>query len=209
MPVVKYRTDKNKAGGNTWWSDKQKYEAVGAYLLIGNIMTVQRMTGIPEITLRKWKASPWWKEAEDEIRKASKLQLSGKLTKAIELSNLAIEDRLENGDFSFNPKTGQMVRKQISADTALKILSTLVDKQLVLDKAASEATTVTAESVTERLKKIADELKKFTSKKPLEEDIIDVEPISNSTSLGEETAGLSADSPGENENGFIVEEGTL
>ena len=42
------------------------------------------MTGVPDITCRKWKASPWWKEAEDEIRRGTKVQLSGKLTKAIE-----------------------------------------------------------------------------------------------------------------------------
>ena len=182
MPVVRYRTDKYKAGGNTWWSDKQKYEAVASYLLFGNIMEVMRLTGIPEITLRKWKASPWWAEAEQEIKRASKLQLSGKLTQAINLANLAVEDRLQNGEFILNQKTGEIIRKPVNADTAVKILDKLVDKQLLLEKAADQNTTVTAEGVTERLKKIADELVKFSRlggaalKKPDEKDIIDVTP---------------------------------
>jgi hypothetical protein len=173
MPVVRYRIDKSKAG-NGWWTDKQKYEAVAAYLLIGNLAQVSRMSGIPDITLRKWKSSPWWPEAEQEIKRASKLQLSGKLSKAIQLANLAVEDRLENGDWVFNPKTGTMVRRLVSADTAVKILDKLIDKQLVLEKHADENVHVTQEGVTERLEKIAHELLKFTKASQME--VIDVTP---------------------------------
>jgi transposase-like protein len=189
MPVVKYRIDKSKAGGNTWWSDKQKYEAVAAYLLIGNLAQVSRMSGIPDITLRKWKAQPWWAEAEQEVKRASKLQLSGKLTKAIQLANLAVEDRLENGEFVFNPKTGELTRRPVSADTAVKVLNTLIDKQLVLEKHADENTHVTQEGVAERLEKIAHELLKFT-KQPTG-DVIDVVPVCSEPGEEEAEATIS------------------
>lgn len=179
MPVVRYRIDKKKAGGNTWWSEKQKHEAVAAYLLLGNMAEVSRMTGIPHITLRKWKAMPWWAEAEQEVKRASKLELSGKLRKAIELSNLAIEDRLQNGEFVFNPKTGEVIRRPVSADTAVKVLDKLIDKQILLEKTADQAAHVTQEGVMERLQKIADELTRFAQAKEVPSSdykVIDVQP---------------------------------
>lgn len=182
MPVVKYRTDKKKAGGNTWWSEKEKYNAVAAYLVFGNMAEVSRQTGIPHITIRQWKAQPWWSEAEQEIKRGSKLEISGKLRKGIELAQMAVEDRLLNGDFVFNPKTGQLVRKQVSADTAIKVLGTLLDKQVLLEEKAEANVHVTAEGVTERLQKIADELLKFSKAKDVTPakpmlDVIDVTPI--------------------------------
>jgi len=185
LPVVKYRTDKKKAGGNTWWSERQKYEAVASYLLFGNMAEVSRISGIPHITLRMWKGQPWWAEAETEIKRGSKMELSGKLRKGVELAYMAVEDRLQNGEFVFNPKTGAVVRRPVSTDTAVKALDKLVDKQLLLEKIADSNTTITQEGVVERLQKIADELKRFAGARDvtpaLEQlpNIIDVEPIPN------------------------------
>lgn len=166
--IVRYRDKKPKDGQQAWWSEKQKYEAVAAYVLLGNIMDVFRLTGIPEITLRRWKAQPWWPEAEREVRMSSKLQLSGKLTKAISLANIALEDRLVNGDFQYDPKTGTMLRKPVSADTAVKVLDKLIDRQEQLDKSARSLDVVTQEGVAERLEKLAKDFMKFANSKTIE-----------------------------------------
>jgi hypothetical protein len=182
VPVVRYRTDKSKAGGNTWWSEKQKFEAVATYLLVGNLSHTGRLTGIPEKTLRTWKAQPWWPEAEHEVKRSTRIELSGKLRKSIELANLVIEDRLQHGEFVFNPKTGEVIRRPVSTDTAVKVFDKLVDKQLLLEKAADANVHVTQEGVTERLAKIADELLKFQQAKdvtPKKVDILDAEVISS------------------------------
>lgn len=190
MPVVRYRTDKKKAGNNGWWSEKQKMEVVASYLLLGNISQVARFSGVPEITIRKWKASPWWDEAEAECKRSTKLELSGKLRKAIDLAHLTIEDRLTHGDWSFNPKTGEMVRKPVSTDVAIKAFDKLVDKQLLLEKAADSAVVVTEEGINERLKKIAAELLKFApSSSQAQPNIIDLEPITDEE-LSEEAQGI-------------------
>lgn len=187
MPVVRYRTEKKKAGGNTWWSEKQKYEAVASYLLFGNMAEVSRMSGIPHITLRKWKGQPWWAEAENEIKRGSKMELSGKLRKAVELAHLAVEDRLQNGEWVFNPKTGAVIRRPVSADTAVKVLDKLVDKQLLLEKTADADRVVTQEGVMERLQKISEELLRFAQAKDvtpqpaaLPQPIIEAEVIESS-----------------------------
>jgi hypothetical protein len=206
MPVVRYRTDKKKAGGNTWWSEKQKYEAVATYLLFGSIAQVARLSGIPEITLRKWKAQPWWADAEQEVKRNTKLELSGKLRKAVELAQLAVEDRLQNGDFVFNPKTGVVERRAVSADTAVKVLDKLIDKQLLLEKSADSVSTVTAEGVSERLAKLADELSKFAKAKDVtslghtiskESHVIDVEPQDEAEEVRTEDAGQAPEPVGQ------------
>jgi hypothetical protein len=166
--VVKYRDKRPSDQQQAWWSEKQKYDAVASYLLFGNLALVGRMTGIPERTLRKWKASPWWNEAENEVRKSSKVQLSGKLVKSIELANMQLEDRLQNGDFLYDQKTGQMVRKPVSADTAVKVLDKLIERQEMLDKSARALDTTTQEGVTERLAKLAEDFMKFANTKTIE-----------------------------------------
>ncbi len=212
MPVVKYRTDKKRAGGHEWWSDKQKLETVATYLLVGNMAQVSRLSGIPHITLRKWKAQPWWSEAEQEVKRSSKIELSGKLKKAIELANLAIEDRLVNGEFVFNQKTGEVVRRPVSADTAVKVFDKLVDKQLLLEKQADLNNYTTQEGITERLAKIAEELLKFQlakdvtpqSGQPLA-DPLDVTPpkpllevidVRETSGVRPPSAGLHSEDPG-------------
>lgn len=168
MTVVitrKVRDKRPTDSKQAWYTDKQKYEVVAAYILFGNIAQVSRMTGVPDITCRKWKASPWWKEAEDEIRRGAKVQLSGKLTKAIELANLALEDRLQNGDFIFDYKTGQMIRKPVTADTAARVLDRLIDRQDQLEQRAQALDTTTKEGVNERLAKLAEDFLKFAKAK--------------------------------------------
>jgi hypothetical protein len=170
--IVTYRDKKASDTKQSWWSEKQKYEVVAAFVLLGNMRQVSRMTGIPEITCRKWKASPWWTEAEDEIRRGAKVQLSGKLTKAIELANIALEDRLTHGDFIFDYKTGKMVRKPVTADTAVKVLDKLIDRQEMLDKNAKALETTTREGVDERLKKLAEDFLNFAKATQIEAEVI-------------------------------------
>lgn len=168
VKVVTYRDKKASDHKQAWWSEKQKFEVVSAYVLLGNVAQVSRLTGIPEITVRKWKASPWWKEAENEIRLSSKVQLSGKLTKAIELANIALEDRLVNGDFQYDYKTGKMIRKPVNADLALRALDRLIDRQEMLDNSMKKLEVTTDEGTNERLSKLAEQFVNFAKAKTIE-----------------------------------------
>lgn len=172
VKVVTYRDKKPSDNQQAWWSEKQKFEVVSAYVLLGNVAQVSRLTGIPEITVRKWKASPWWKEAEGEIRLSSKVQLSGKLTKAIELANIALEDRLVNGDFQYDYKTGKMIRKPVNADLALRALDRLIDRQEMLDNSMKKLEVTTDEGTNERLAKLAEQFVNFAKAKTIEAKII-------------------------------------
>lgn len=189
MPVIhtSRRIDKRRAspggpGGKPWWSQKERLQAVNAYVVLGKVTLVVATTGIPEDTIRKWKMSTWWKEAEDEIRRSSKIELSGKLQKIVDKTLLELEDRVTNGDYFFNPRTAAWERKKISAQQASKITTDLIDKTLILDKAATEERT-TEEGLDLRLKKLAEEMVRFAKGKTIQGEATHVQEIDGSTEV--------------------------
>ena len=174
MPVIRRRIDKKAPGNNGWWSDKEKYQAVAAYLLMGKITLVAAATRIPEITLRKWKTAQWWKDAIDEIRRSNKIELSGRLTDVVNKTIVQLEDRVQNGDYFFNPKTGKFERKTIKAIEASQITNNLIDKTLILEKQAITEKE-TDEGLDARLAKLMEEMKRFAKATTIEGEATHVE----------------------------------
>jgi hypothetical protein len=190
LPVERRVVPKKKPGPG-WWTQQQKYEAVAAYLALGNVRLVVATTGVPEDTLRKWKAASWWKDAEDELRRSSKIELSGKLKKALDKALPALEDRIENGDFYYNIRTRQLERKPLPATTLVKATAVLLDRQMIVDKASQE-TKQTDEGLADRLANLAREMARFAKAKtidgelvPTQGEIIDVVPAEDQVVLPE------------------------
>ena len=148
---------------NEWWSDKKKIEVVTSWLILGNIVLVAGVTGVPEGTLRRWKAQPWWKDLELQIQTETDQELDAKLGKRIEKALELVNDRLENGDFLYDPKTGQFVRKPVSLKDGWKVASEMVDKRFILRKQPKEATS--QEAIGDILKNLAKEFAEMAKKK--------------------------------------------
>jgi hypothetical protein len=185
---------RKKKPGPGWWSEKTRMEVVTSYVLLGKVSLVVATTGIPEDTVRKWKMQPWWKEAEDEIRRSSKLALSGRLNEVVQKTLLALEDRVANGDYIYDSKLQKFVRKPIGALAANKIAGDMIDRaNLLEERGVKEA--VTNESIQERLDKLREDMRSFIrQRKPTngEEGIIDVSVVSVSPPLiGDGPAVLS------------------
>src|SRR5690242_2621769 len=118
MPIKYYKRKVGKKPGDVkqaQWSDKQKFDTVAAYMVIGNIKATAEATGVPPDTIKYWKAQEWWKDYEGQIRQQTRVQVSGKLLKVIEKAFKVVEDRLENGDWLFNSRTGEIRRVGVSA----------------------------------------------------------------------------------------------
>jgi len=180
-PIAKTRKPKNrpvKAGSNYSWSDKQKIEAVQSWLLLGNLALTSRVLNIPEITLRVWKNTEWWKTVVEDIRLQENMQMSSRLQKIVDASLGAVEDRLVNGDLVFDQKTGQTVRKPVNMRDAHKVAVDLMDKKTLLDKTALPQQEEKQDE--DRLLKLAEKFADFVTKKkdplPLVEDVTDVMP---------------------------------
>ena len=176
MLVYKAKTKSKGKLDRAHWPESKKLEVIQAYLVMGNLALAARTCNVPEITVRQWKASQYWKDTEDELRRGGKLKLGAKLAALIEKSMDVLGDRLENGDFVLHPRTGEIIRKPVSAEHSNKIVSQLIDRQLKVEEAASTEK-VTDEGLEDRLAKIRAELISFAKTKQLPPSLIVKETI--------------------------------
>lgn len=160
---------------NTTWSQEARIQAVSQYLVLGNMALVSATTGIPHQLLRAWKQQPWWSEVTAQVRATENLQTDTKLTKIVDRSLDAVLDRVENGDFVYNQKTGQIVRKPVNMKDAAKVSVDLLTKRELLRGNATERKETTV-PVADQLKALALEFAKWNSAPPKQETI-DVESV--------------------------------
>lgn len=146
---------KARSAGATgkFWSDRQKMEAVTSYLLLGSIPLVAATLKIPEHTLWGWKKTDWWHELTTEIKSEESLILSTKMKKIVDKSWDVVADRLENGEFIYDQKKGEIIRKPVSLRDAAKVAadSTNLREKLNL----TQNFTVANEHIEEKLTKLA------------------------------------------------------
>lgn len=138
---------------NKHWSDSQKLEAVTTYLSLGNLALTARVLKIPEMTLRMWKQKEWWQEIEGELKVQENIQLSSRLQRIIQNTLSATEDRLANGDYIYDNKSGQLVRKPVSMKDAHKVAMDLMDRREILDN--KKPVNVSLEQIDDKLAKLA------------------------------------------------------
>lgn len=148
-----------------FYSDSQKMELVKLWLVTGNLSASAVALDIELKTAQYWRYSQWWEDLCKEIRAENRIQLSSKLRN---IANKALDvtaDRLENGDFVLNNRTGQIVRKPVNANIAHKIASDLVDKTEKLDKLPTES--LGNEKVLDTLAKLAAKFEEFANRKKI------------------------------------------
>jgi len=164
-----------EAKTNKPWSDKQKIEAVQTYLLLGNLALTSRMLKIPEITLRVWKTTEWWKNSVEDIKQAEKVQLTSRLQKLVGASLAAVEDRLEHGDMMYDPKSAQLIRKPVTMRDAHKVAVDLMAKKDLLEKTTPDETPEKMGEVA--IQRLAEQFIKLTTQKPKlpEVEVVDVQ----------------------------------
>lgn len=144
---------------NSYSWDK-RMEVVSRFMLLGNMRVVSEQTGVDVQTLYNWKKSDWWPEMVETIRRQRKTKTNDSLTKIIETSLETVQERLENGDWVLNNKTGQIVRKPVSVKDANQIAAQLLQRQQVLEDFI-EKTDRTQDTVQEVLQQLAGEFKRW------------------------------------------------
>jgi hypothetical protein len=144
----------------TW---QKKVEVVTKYMSLGNMRLVSELCSVPYETLYDWRKQDWWKQLVEEIRVAKKAKTNQKLTDIIDISLEIVADRLENGDFVLNQKTGQVERKPVSVRDASTITNNLLTRQIQMEEMASKAD-VQRDTIQETLKILAKEFSKWNNK---------------------------------------------
>jgi hypothetical protein len=119
---------------------------------------------IPRPTIVSWRTTEWWKELEKDLRAEENIVLSSTMKGLVDKSLLAVEDRLDNGDWIYDNKQGKAVRKPVSMKDALSVSTNLIDKRIAI--ASTESYTVANDSIAEKLAKLAKSFEEFASAKP-------------------------------------------
>jgi hypothetical protein len=171
------KTKQKKLPGPGWWSQQKKAEVVTTYLTLGNAPMTEGVTGVPRQTIRAWKLQPWWKELVDEIRNEEDCELDVKLSKVIDRSLDALTDRIENGDFLFNSKTGKFVRKPIHMRDALTAVTQVYDKRNLLR--GKPTSRVEKHTTQDTLNNLAEQFARFAAAKTIEGEVIEESSSAN------------------------------
>lgn len=160
---VYVRDKKAKAGEPGWWPDKKKLEVLTTFLATGNQTHTAAITGVPTETIRYWRRSEWWAEQEKELKADNAVQLDNKLTKVMDKALDAVLDRIENGEYVFNQKTGKIQRVQAKLRDVQKVANDMIDKKQLLEK-VHKAKEETKQTITaDHLVLLAKEFAKFAS----------------------------------------------
>jgi hypothetical protein len=125
---------------------------------------------VPEETIRYWRKQDWWDDTVREIRHSGKVELSSKMKKIVEASIAVIEDRIVNGDFVFDQKTGEVVRKPVNLKDAHKVAIDMVDRQGALEQEADGGVSSNeSKNIASSLEKLAEAFKTFAEKNQVKE----------------------------------------
>lgn len=187
------------------YSDAKKLEVVTTYLALGKIPMVEAVTGVPRATVRQWKLQPWWIEMVNQIQTESDQELDSKLSKIIERSLDAVNERIEGGEFILDSKTGTVKRVPVKLKDVHRVAVDLLDKRdLIREKPLKEKQ---AEIQVDILKKLAtqfsDWVKLNMKKEPriIEGEIVDAVYDQRSSGLQEGVQPLPCPQDSENPQG--------
>lgn len=149
-----------------WFSMDRKVEACTLYAVYGNVEEVERITKIPANHIRAWKQESWWIDLTRQIYVEQNENLGANINKILDKTLVHLSDRLENGDYLYDQKTGNFKRKPV--DT--KVLTMLFDNLAVQRRLnRGEPTSISkAIGVDERLKVLQDQFEKFSKSKEIE-----------------------------------------
>lgn len=158
------------------WTWEDKVAVATKYMQLGNMRLVSELTEVPYQTILDWRKTEWWPQLCDEIKQIKRSKMGAKLEEVIELSVTEVMDRLQNGDFVLDRKTGEIVRKPVSMRDAAQVTNQLITRQIQMEELA-ERLTHRKESIKESLQMLAKEFAKFTKEqgkaKPVE--VVDVQ----------------------------------
>lgn len=162
------------------YPDEKYLEAATLYAITGTLETIERLTGIPVSTLRKWTREERFKEIVREVRQENNEKIDAKFTQIIEKSCDLILDRLEHGDHVWDTKRGELIRKPVGAKDLSLVTAINIDKrQLIRGEPTQRVEQVNEDT---RLEKLAAQFSKIANQfkdAPKLTPVIDVEVVRN------------------------------
>ena len=170
--LVYVRENKTKPHAPGWWSKKKRMEVVTSYLALGSVAETSRFCNVPLATVANWKSQPWWKELVDEIQSGEGQKQDNKMSRLIDKALDILMERIEDGDYQYDQKTGRLVKVPLKARDLERVASGLFDKrQLIRNKPTNIKEN--AGNQQERLLKLAEQFAQFAGAKIKDEKLIE------------------------------------
>jgi hypothetical protein len=115
--------------------------------------------------MKNWKSEPWWRETELEIKSSRRLQTDSKLSEIVNRALDITADRLEHGDFIYDQKKQELVRKPVPLKDAVNAANNLLQRQHILEKESlNEINADSTKTISEQLTQLATEFAKFNNR---------------------------------------------
>lgn len=156
---VYVKTKKKGAGSPGHWPEAKKVELVTTYLATGSYRLACSICKVPLATANQWKRTEWFKEMVASIQAEENTQLDAKLSKIVDKSLDVVMNRLEEGDFILDSKTGTIKRVPVKMRDAKSVMTDLFDKRQLLRKQPTKITE--SQTVDKRLEMLAQRFEKF------------------------------------------------
>ncbi|MBT9145780.1 MAG: hypothetical protein DDT42_01657 [candidate division WS2 bacterium] len=167
-----------KAGKRDHYTEKEKMNAVCVFAVAGNSRRTAEITKIPEATIRAWKQTEWWNELATRIIVEQDEELDTKLTALVDKAVGQVNDRLEKGNYVYNPRLDKLIRKPVDAKELAIVTAISIDKrELLRGKPTSRVEKISQE---QRLVGLAAQFKSFVTAKEVkqvEEEIEEEEEV--------------------------------
>ena len=147
------------------YSDEKKLEVVTIYLSTQSRQETSNISGVPLQTINSWMKSKWWDSACSKVRTLDKSKKLAKISRIVNQALDMVADRIENGDYLYDQKTGEVRRMPMSAKNAISASSAMIDRFLLLNKSFEDIQD--KKDTNEKLNQLADAFTKFAQgKKP-------------------------------------------
>ena len=92
------------------WSEKKQLEVVTTYLALGNLSETSRVCNVPMRTVTLWKSQEWWSKLVNDIQSGEGQRTDNKMSKTIDKALDMLMERMEQGDYQYDQKTGRLVK---------------------------------------------------------------------------------------------------
>jgi hypothetical protein len=171
-------------GKRDHYTDKEKLNAVCVFAVTGNSRRCAEIAKLPEATIRSWKQTVWWAEAMSRVVAEKDEELTYELSNLVDKAVREVNDRLDNGNYVYDTKRGELIRKPVDAKELAIVTAIAIDKQQLLRGKPTSRTEAVSQS--ERLNSLQDQFRKFTQAKTIEqepeveieeEELDEVEPL--------------------------------
>ena len=138
--MVYVRNKKTKPYQPGHWSEKKKHEAVCLWVSGLNLTKVAVELNVPVETVRDWRTSKWWKDIAEDLQSEDAQHLDAKITKILDKSLETVMDRLENGEYIYDQRTGKIRQTPVKLRDANMAFNTLMDKRQLIRKQPTKIT---------------------------------------------------------------------